>query len=445
MIASSTLTLFARKSGQRAFSAANKNTALDPRHSKIIVLGAGFSGLVASSYIPKISNVKNFEIRMFDPTVNHIYTPNLDLLPYDIKTLDQIEKPVFQLTNNAINLEFSSIASINPANNTVVTKDNREYSYDYLVLATGLKPRLDKVEGLQEALQERDDGVVSTSSVEGILKYKRKLDSLIAGDIIFYSDERTKSFGSALNQALLTDTFLRENRGPGLRNMSRLQYVTSRRTLFPSVKYSIRIQELLKNKNIEYDNYGLKLVEVDAKSKTALFRNLDSDKKVEKKYEILLVNPEYELPEALQTLADSNGDLNIHPQNLIHEQYSNILALGHCTRSNNFIPSRRSTLEQGVILAYNLRTILDSAANAKGNVAERLVRYSGVTEVPLFVDSRSILPVRIDPKLPDLVTKPSTVDYYKEVHILPETYFRLLSKGLWFENTGLRVPQLSTL
>ncbi len=432
--ASSTL----KKSGQRAFSILKKNPAVDPRHSKVIVLGAGFSGLVASSYIPKISNVKNFEIRQLDPQVNTTYTPNLDLLPYDIKTLDQIEKPVFQLTNNAINLDFSSVASINPATNTVVTTDNREYSYDYLVLATGLKPRLDKVQGLQEALEERDEGVVSTSSVEGILKYKRKLDSLVAGDIIFYSDEKAKSFGSALNQALLTDVFLREHRGPGLRQMSKLQYVTSRRTLFPSIKYSIKIQDLLKERNIEYDNYGLKLVEVDAKSKTALFRNVDSDKKVEKKYDILLVSPEYELPEAVQTLADANGDLNINSQTLVHEQYSNILALGHCTRSNNFIPSRRATLEQGVILAYNLKALVE---NSKGAFS----RFNGATEIPLFVESKTCLPVRIDPKLPDLVTKPSMMDYYKEVHILPETYFRLLSKGLWFENTGLRVPQLSSL
>ena len=439
----SSVKYIARASNQRAFSVSNKNTSVDPRHSRLVILGAGFSGLVASAYIPKISKVKNFEIRMLDPKLKTVYTPGLDLVPFGLKSIDQIEKPVYSLINNSINIDFSSVKSIRPKDNTIITNDNKEYTYDYLVLATGLTPNIDKVEGLQEALDERDEGVVSLNSEENIFKYKRMLDSFIAGDVIFYNDDRTKSFESALNQAFLFDTYLREERGRGLRQMSNLQYISSSKSLFPHVKYSLQIQDLLREKNIEYDNFGLKLVSINKKSRKAIFQDKNSDKKVEKSYDLLFVNPEYQLPEALQNLKDQNGNLKINNETLVHENYPNILAMGHCTRNNGFIPSKRAILEQGIILSYNLRLILE--ANSKGQRPEKLVKFSGYTELPLFVEPGKCLKLGVDPKMPDIARRISTWDYYKETYVFPEIYFRLMSRGLWFNDTGFRIPALNTL
>jgi len=439
----SSIKYISRASSQRAFSISNKNTSVDPRHSRVLILGTGFSGLVASAYIPKISKVKNYEIRMLDSNFKTVYTPGLDLVPFNLKSLDQIEKPVYSLLNNSINIDFSSVKSIRPEDNTIVTNDNKEYTYDYLVLAAGLTPNIEKVEGLEEALEERDEGVVALNSEENIFKYRRLLDSLVAGNVIFYNDAKTKSYESALNQAFLVDSFLREERGRGLRNMSNLQYVSNTKSLFSNIKYSLQIQDLLKEKNIEHDSFGLKLLSIDRKNRKAIFQERNTNKQVEKNFDLLFVNPEYQLPEPLQGLADASGNLKLNPETLVHENYSNIMALGHCTRNNNFIPSRRAILEQGIILAYNLRMILE--ANTKGHKPEKLVKFSGYTELPLFVDPGRCLTLGLDPKMPDVTRRSSAIDYYKEVYAFPEIYFRLLSKGWWFNDTGFRTPALNTL
>lgn len=425
---------------RRTFATSKQAPSVDPRHSRLIILGAGFSGLVASAYIPKISKINNFEIKMFEPRLNSYYTPNLDLAAFNIKSFEQIERPVLQSINNAINIEFSNVESINPANNTIVTSDKREYTYDYLVLATGLNQNSSEIAGLQEAIEDRDEAVVSTNTPEEALKCKRKLESFMAGNVIIYNDEKAKP-ASALNQTLLLDNFLRE-RGTGLRQMSNLEYVTSGRTIFPLPKQSLKVQDIFREKGIGHDNFSLKLVEVDSKNKKAIFQD-NSNKRIEKNYDLLFVNPKQELPKPLQNLANSEGYLQINPQTLIHEQYSNILALGQCTRSRTFIPSRKSTMEQGTILSYNLKLILEAAS--KGTRPERLVKTTGATEIPLFVGSKECWLAQLDPRSPDLIGETSTVDYLKEAHVLPEIYFRLLSKGLWFENTGFRAPSLNTL
>lgn len=433
-----------RSSFLRRFSTSHESASFDPKHSRLVILGAGFSGLVASAYIPKITKMKNFEIRVLDSKTNMTYIPSLDLLPFNIRTIEQVEKPIYELLDNAINIDFSSVESINPKNNTIVTTAQKEYTYDHLVLAPGLTPSINEVAGLQEALEDRDSAVVSTLTGEDALKYKRKLETFVAGNVIVYNDRRSKVYEAGLNQTLLLNAFLREKRGPGLRKMSNVQYITNARTIFPNAKQSLRIQDILREKEIDYDNFSLKLVEVDAKNKKAIFQD-SSNNRIEKPYDLLFVNPEHNLPNSLQSLADPEGNLNIDPETLIHTQYSNVLALGHCTRNKQFIPSRKSILEQGIIMAYNLRSLQEAALKSPHAKPERLVRFSGATEIPLFVEPRQCLTARIDPKNPDNLGAASMIKYLKEVYAAPELYFRLLPRGLWFEETGFRVPALNTL
>src|SRR5438552_2880276 len=136
-----------------AFSSTKQNIGFDPRHSRIIIVGAGFSGLVASAYIPKIAKVKNHEIKIFDPKLN--------------------------------------------------------------------------------------------------TTYKDQIESFVAGKVIFYNDSQAKSVASGLNQAVLFDTTLCEKRGKGLRQSSSLHYVTNTPSLLPFVRHTLRIQEILREKNID--------------------------------------------------------------------------------------------------------------------------------------------------------------------------------------------------
>lgn len=74
------------------------------------------------------------------------------------------------------------------------------------------------------------------------------------------------------------------------------------------------------------------------------------------------------------------------------------------------------------------------------NSTTKYVKYSGNTNIPLFVGNKKILNIELDNEKLDTFNSPSLSSYYKEVYVYPNIYFRLLTQGVWYGDTGFRKP-----
>jgi sulfide:quinone oxidoreductase len=77
------------------------------------------------------------------------------------------------------------VTKISPSNNTVILNDGSSYTYDYLVVAPGLRTRFDKIEGATSALEDPDCPVGSIYDLEYAYKFSELRDQFQGGQAIF--------------------------------------------------------------------------------------------------------------------------------------------------------------------------------------------------------------------------------------------------------------------
>ena len=105
---------------------------------KIIVIGAGFVGI---NFIEKIAkqNKNNYEIILFDKNNHHVFQPMLYQAATAFIPLNNVITPVRKLIfQHNIKFNMEEIIDILPDQQTVKTLV-KSYSYDYLVVATGVQ------------------------------------------------------------------------------------------------------------------------------------------------------------------------------------------------------------------------------------------------------------------------------------------------------------------
>jgi len=95
---------------------------------KILVIGSGWG---SSNFIKNI-NTNKYEISVVSPTKDFTYTP---LLANNIKNNTNLTVDVSNL--NKINYIEDYVNDIKVNENTIITKNNKEYKYDYLILSHG--------------------------------------------------------------------------------------------------------------------------------------------------------------------------------------------------------------------------------------------------------------------------------------------------------------------
>ncbi len=437
---SSRLRIFSRGVPCYSIGTVSNPKYYDPNHTKLMMIGSGFAGSTAVAHIPRITTIRKFEMRVFDSQPFVYYTPNIDLLPFSIKTKDEIERTILHTMNDTTGLEFSGIEKIIPEKNTLICSENKEYHYDYLVLAAGLEPNYSKVKGLKEALEDRNCPVITTATIADTEKCRREFEIFYTGKVLFYNDKHSKNYISALNTAFLFDQELRQRKGGGIRSLSELSYISNDNSVLPYVNYGIKLKNLMLERQIKFDDPTLELIEIDKDRKRAIFADPNNREKiVEKEFDVLFVNPEFTLPEVLKPLAKDEHYLNIDPSTLVHNQYGNVFALGHCARSKNTVLSHKAILEQSLILNANIELTLQAATHEAK--PERLMKYNGETQLPFFVGNNRCLLAEINPGKQELDKEPSRIDFIKEAYGNPKIYFGLQTQGVWFGDSGFRVPK----
>jgi sulfide:quinone oxidoreductase len=198
--------------------------------NRLVVLGGGTAGTMAANRLRKRLEPSSWKITVVDKDDSHIYQPGQLFIPFGIYRASDLVKPRRRFFGEGIELVFGEIDGVDTDAGRVVLADERELPYDYLVIATGARPRPDQTEGM--AGSEFRKSVHEFYSYEGAVALADKLADWEGGRMVVHVvDMPIKCPVAPLEFTFLADAFFAER---GMRDRVEIVYATLWRAHSPS-------------------------------------------------------------------------------------------------------------------------------------------------------------------------------------------------------------------
>ncbi|KFD48339.1 hypothetical protein M513_10751 [Trichuris suis] len=279
-----------------------------------------------------------------------------------------------------------------------------QIKYEYMVIAMGIQPRLDMVEGAEEALET--PGVCSIYFSNYAPKVYREVQALQSGNIVFtFPKTPIKCAGAPQKIMYLTDWTLRKK---GNRDRCNINYNCALGVMFSVPLYAKTMYQIAQSRDLHV-NFFHNLVSVDPARRVAMFEvgSGETTTKKEFPYDILHIAPPFSAPDVLRdstTLTCDNGYLSVDPFTLRHVKYANIYGIGDCTNVPTsktlaaisqccFLPQSKASKYVSIISATQgkvLRRILLPKLQNKPS-SDSTIKYTGYTSCPLFTSPHSVV------------------------------------------------------
>lgn len=221
--------------------------------------------------------------------------------------------------------------NFNPEECTVTTEGGTTLHYDFLVVATGIGTRWDRIRGLKEHL-----GTAGICSVYGYDQAPRAWEMIRAfegGNAIFTAPSGPHKGGSApLHVLERAEAHWQEN---GVRAKTELFFTTASDAALAKEEYNTLMDRDAREEDLHvYAGYDL--IEVRPESREAVFR-ITKDQSESKRvlsYDLLHVVPPMRPPLAVEQSALAYPDgpmlgyLNVDPESLRHHQFDTVFGIG---------------------------------------------------------------------------------------------------------------------
>lgn len=278
----------------------------------------------------------------------------------------------------------SSIEALYPGYNTVAVQLGENISYDYLVVAPGMKLNWNAVVGLGEALGK--DGVCSIYSYENATATWEIIHAIREGFALFTQPAGSiKCLSGSQQICFLADEQFRRR---GIRDQMRLIFLSGERHLFPVKAYSEILEEVAIQKGVE-THLGTELIEIRPATKEAVFRRLDGGEERVLRYDMIHVAPPMGPLDAFadSELADEAGWIEVDRHTLQHVRFSNAFGLGDAAN----LPTVRTGAairRQAPVLVSNL------LAQMAGR--PMTAKYDGFTACPIVTGYDQLLMAEFD-------------------------------------------------
>jgi NADH dehydrogenase len=108
-----------------------------PQQKKVLIIGGGFAGLACAQ---KLADDSRFQVTLIDRENHHLFQPLLYQVATTSLAAPDIARSLRSILSKADNVKvlLDTITKVDPVTK-VATSDEREYSFDYLVLACGAR------------------------------------------------------------------------------------------------------------------------------------------------------------------------------------------------------------------------------------------------------------------------------------------------------------------
>ncbi len=188
---------------------------------KVLVLGSNFGGLTAALAVRHELH-GDVDVRVLSPSDHFLFNPSLIWLPFGKRRPDQITFPVAPtFESHGIDFVHRAATSIDPVARTVTDDSGQVHDYDYLVVATGYRNRMDVVPGLTP-----DNDAYTITTLEDAIRAGEGWKRFLAdpGDIVVGATQSAGCFGAAYEFLF---NVAHQVKKAGLKNRVKITYVTS--------------------------------------------------------------------------------------------------------------------------------------------------------------------------------------------------------------------------
>lgn len=168
-----------------------------------------------------------------------------------------------------------------------------------------------------------------------------------------------------------------------LRSASSPELWSAGPAIFGVKKYADMLWEEAKTRNVKI-NLKQELVKVNPEQKIAFFKDMETGKLSEQKYDLLHVVPPMKAPKIIHDagLADSGGWMDVDKYTLQSTKFKNVFGLGDCTNTPNG-KTAAAVFSQAPVVVHNLQRVINQQP-VNGY-------YNGYGSCPLVVGSTRVI------------------------------------------------------
>ena len=431
------------------------------KHHQVLIIGGGTAGIMVAAMMKK-KNPK-ISIGLMEPADKHYYQPIWTLVgANDFKFKDSI-RSMSSVMPQGVDWIKEFAETFEPEQNKVTSKNGNEYTYDYLVVAPGLKIAPDLVPGLAEAM---DKGVVCSNYTDPEHTWE-VLKNFKGGTALFTQPATPIKCGGAPQKIMyLADDHFRKT---GVRDKTNIVFALPGNVIFSVKVIADTLMNVVDRKDINVRFYH-KLVKVDAQEQIAWYqivkenigggcvvikKNDDDvldkdiqynykDVKVTEKdsmigihFDMMHLAPPQQAPDFIRNspLAKDTGWLSVDSETMQHTKYANVFGLGDAAE----LPTAKTGAairKQVPVVVGNILHLIES-----NSLADK--KYNGYSSCPLVTGYGKMVLAEFDyslkftpdPKLKQfpLMISDSSKEHWRlyllKKHILPYLYWSKMMKG----------------
>ena len=227
----------------------------------LIILGAGTAGTMMANHLePKLSK-NDWVITIIDQYKTHYYQPGFLFLPFDIYTTKQVKKKGSKFIPKNVNYINTKVDLIITEENKIQLENNKELTYDLLIVATGTKIAPGEIEGMDGPMWYKN--IFDFYTYEGAKALRNKLRDWEGGKLVIHITEMPiKCPVAPLEFAFLADSYFKSK---GMRDKVDITYVTPLSGAFTKPKATKALHYLLEEKNIkEVTDFNIERVDYES-------------------------------------------------------------------------------------------------------------------------------------------------------------------------------------
>ena len=410
-------------------------------HHKILIIGGGAAGITVAASLQR-HGVPARDITIVEPSDTHYYQPAFTLVGAGLFDLAKTRRSTDTLIPPGVTRITASASTFAPDDNSVALSTGDKITYDYLVVATGLKLDWDKVEGLADALGH--DGVCSNYSPTYVSYTLDCIKALKPGSRAVFTQPPLpfKCPGAPQKIVYLTVDDLKRR---GIRDQVEIEYYVHAPVIFGVPFFARQLVKIAEACGVKI-SYQHNLIAVDSKARTATFEIVGGEKQgqhIHVPYDMLHVSPPQSPPDVIKSspLANAAGWVEVNQNSMQHVRYANIFSLGDVASTPNS-KTAAAVRKQGPVVVRNILKLMRGAAVESG--------YDGYASCPLTTaNGKAIIAEfvyggKVTPTLPLLDPgKQRWLGWWIKKNFLPLLYWNYMLRGHeWFpkHNTQFKEP-----
>jgi len=118
-------------------------------HTPICIIGAGTGGINLLGHLSRQKGFLPQNVRLFDPSPLHYYQPGWTMVAGGLCSPEKFVIETNKMVVKNVVLERAKVIKIDPLSNKIFTSEGKEFTYEHLILSTGIRTDYDKIPGLK--------------------------------------------------------------------------------------------------------------------------------------------------------------------------------------------------------------------------------------------------------------------------------------------------------